>query len=163
MTSDRCSAAPHLEVRIAVSVANETCWRLFMSGFKKVIYLLEVLCIFLSFFLHHQTFHSSYEFISILHILFNISRSDLVLIFTFANILRTFISQKVFLRKSDNPYTYFNCTPKPPTNTTMRLSLVLLALSTLAAAGPLPLVSSATLEARVASSVSEVSKAYQQG
>ena len=27
MKSDRCSAAPHLQVRIAASVANETCWR----------------------------------------------------------------------------------------------------------------------------------------
>ena len=67
-------------------------------------------------------------------------------------------TERFFLSRSDNSYTYFKFTPKTPTNTTMRLAIVLLALSTIAAAGPLPPTSSATPEVRAAPSVREVSK-----
>ena len=55
-----------------------------------------------------------------------------------------------------NPYIHYS-KPQPTSNITMRLHLVLLALSTIAAAGPLPPFSKTALEARAPPSVSPLS------
>lgn len=134
-----------------------------------------------SSFLHQQT--SLIPFAFICHVLFDISRSDIYFpICTYASTftLPSFVLYILFnISRSDSqfypdihkhplPFLYtvtfiisgfrtYNIQSsshnRPPSTITMRLFLVLLTVSTLAAAGPLPSFSNAALEARAPPSV----------